>query len=438
MIKLVPIAPTIKMKKLLFFKKIIILLLLITLVTVSSIALKYYSITKDKHITIFVHGTILPGFALLNPYKSYTQTLQEDDLYIQCLKKIRSNPLIYEDCLMLQKGLYKVPKSLIKKYIQQSLTTNYSKKGAYQIIGAYNLIHTYLDSNNKKDHKYTDQDYYTFGFSGLLSNIHRKEASKELHEELLKLIQENEQQGYTVHMSLVCYSHGGNVALYLPLVQQDFEKRINIEELVLYGTPIQEETANYAKDLMFNRILNIYSEGDGIQTRDTFSTTSRQSYQTLSSFIDTSAYKHICDARILADKNPHLFGHLHFWCLNKYTTPFFWQKDTKAQAVIDALDPLPLVILTPIFISLVNNAQAQNHDINKVDISLKLEDSKFQAYLSGFEKDSSWSESSDILPLISKIQDYALKSWHPHACSSEVVRTGVGIWSAIQHVCGLN
>ncbi|WP_196299706.1 hypothetical protein, partial [Streptococcus pneumoniae] len=75
-------------------------------------------------------------------------------------------------------------------------------------------------------------------------------------------------------ITLVTYSHGGNVALYLSSVQAEKEQAeplpdpISIDTLVLLACPIQKETDYLVADPMFKKVYNIFSTEDFIQQWD--------------------------------------------------------------------------------------------------------------------------------------------------------------------------
>lgn len=217
-----------------------------------------------KPVTIFIHGTLLPVFYILNFYKTYNNKTNSEDWYTKCLKKLRVNPILQEDSLILSEGLIKISPDILNQYNQQILPTNLCKIAAYHAIGAYNNISKFVQQNN------IDTDYYTFGFLGLLSDKHRKETALILYKNLNLLKERYNQENYDPEFTLIGYSHGGNIILYLGFVEQIEKKQLTITNTLLFGTPIYQETAIYSKENIFQKIINIYSQGDNIQNHDTF------------------------------------------------------------------------------------------------------------------------------------------------------------------------
>jgi hypothetical protein len=334
---------------------------------------------------------------------------------------------------MLEEKLCKIPQQVLSQYKRKALKKIYKHKGAYHLIGAYDIINhaSGADTSSNKD---TQFEYYTFGFSGLLSKESREDASYDLYkhiQDIYKLYKDD----YHVSLNLVCYSHGGNVALHLPDIHKKYgsiyDHHININTIVLYGTPIQKETARNAQHIMFESVLNIYSEGDNIQTSDLISTKDRKSHHTLSHFIDTSSYNYICDARIMAEDDSYAFGHLNYWCLDKYYNYFSWTMSTKAQNVVAFLSPLPLVICTPAFIQLSRDIK-HSHAINHIDISLKKDDHYVICHAYQHNTHKTLARSSNLYEHLQTIKEYTLKDWYPESSSSEFLKAGIGLWSAVQ------
>ena len=107
---------------------------------------------------------------------------------------------------------------------------------------------------------------YVFGWSGKLSSYERESAAKQLHEDLLLLINSYQKQynAYPI-MNIVAHSHGCNIALNLAKFDSASDTKIIIESLVLLACPVQEETMDYITNSMFNRIYAMYSSLDMVQ-----------------------------------------------------------------------------------------------------------------------------------------------------------------------------
>ena len=177
-------------------------------------------------------------------------------------------------------------------------------------------------------------------------------------DELNKIIKKYLQEGYKPVITICAYSHGGNVALYLSDAENIYKESLKIDKLVLYGTPIQEETALFAHDEIFKKIYNFYSQADQVQHNDSFSTSSSQSFRTFKDLYNYNSrykldyYQKIIDIRLLAQDDAMIFGHFNFWYFNRYSS---WPTKVKPEIeeVCSFLDPLPIAILTPIFLYLI-------------------------------------------------------------------------------------
>jgi len=378
---------------------------------------------KTRHITVFIHGTFMPGLAFLNPFKTYNQTIDNNDRYYKCLKKLRLDPILYQDAIMLEEGLQKIDSTILSQYCQFNLMPAHSKKGAYQAIGAYDMIHKYINKTSLNNH-----EYYTFGFSGILSDQYRKEAGHDLYKELYKIVKKNSKDNYKTIINLCSYSHGGNVSLYLAQAEDYYKKNIKVDKLILYGTPIQKETALFVEHKIFKNVYSFYSQADGVQHNDSFSTSSSQSFKTFKEFYANNNCDNtkVIDIRLLAQDDPAIFGHFNFWYFNRYEN---WpNKSKEIDEVYTSLNPLPIAILTPIFIYLINKSS----NIKELDISIKSEDQKLKIVLLDTINNQILCISPEINQLIEKIQNYAKTSWQPYSKADETTKLGVSILAALQ------
>lgn len=106
---------------------------------------------------------------------------------------------------------------------------------------------------------------YVFGWSGDLSVSGRRDEARRLLRELKKL---------DGKITLICHSHGCNVALNLAsLARKDARLKANgdklsIERLILLAGPVQEATKRYVRSSLFKQIISFYSVGDLIQVID--------------------------------------------------------------------------------------------------------------------------------------------------------------------------
>lgn len=409
-------------KILLKFKSLIIILAIILLAS----QIKLPANKKTKNITIFIHGTFMPGLAFLNPFKTYNQTIDHNDRYYKCLKKLRQDPILYQDSIMLEEGLKKIDSAILFQYWQFNLMPGHSKKGAYQAIGAYDMLFKHLNKTVNTN------EYYTFGFSGILSDSFRKEAGHDLYKAIHKIIKKNSKDNYKTSITICSYSHGGNVALYLADAEDTYKKNIKIDQLILYATPIQKETAFFADHKIFKNIYSFYSQADGVQHNDSFSTSSSQSFKTFKEFYSNYNITNskAIDIRLLAQDDPTIFGHFNFWYFNKYDN---WpNKSKEIDEVCSLLNPLPIAILTPIFINAINKVINKNLKIKEIDISIKSENNVLKIIIIDPITNQIMYEAPKIHNILEKIQNYAKITWQPYTKTDETAKLGLSILTALQ------
>jgi hypothetical protein len=208
-------------------------------------------------ITIFVHGimSIQPHLTLQNVMRFVRDDVHHT-VYSKAVEYMRLDPYFYLNQAMQEFGLKKINLN----DLQPGHATN-------AIAHIYNDI-TKLVSPMTKD------NYYTFGWSGLLSPTTRYADSIKLLNELTTELQEKYwKYGIFPKIRLIGYSHGGNVCLNIAAARQNTNPRspISIDELVLVGVPIQTETDYLANDPIFKKIYHFFSQKDRIQRIDFFS-----------------------------------------------------------------------------------------------------------------------------------------------------------------------
>lgn len=362
-----------------------------------------YKQRPTKNITIFIHGTLMPFLALLNPLKTYTQTIKPNDWYYKCLQTIRGDADILNDSIILEEGLKKIDPLILYQCskLHSSLTKNgLPGKGAYQAIGAYDMISKII--NNQQD----NSSYYTFGFNGILSHAHRKEASLKFYEEINKLVSDCLKAGFKPIINLCGYSHGGNLILLLAHAELIHKQNLQIDKVILYGTPIQVETAIYANHPMFSRIYNFFSEGDNIQNSDSFSTSSASSFRTFKELCKVHNLeilsKNIHDIRLLVGESPTVLGHFSYWFFNKYSDSWTNTHPVPAQSVLNAISPFPIAVFTPLFLNLME--QCRNIDLNEIDINFRASDQLLEIQILDSLTKRQLKKSENIASIFSKIK----------------------------------
>lgn len=204
-------------------------------------------------LTIFVHGALRAQLARCSFFKVMTDSI-ENSTYKRAVCSLRSDPLFHQLHAMQEPGLKKI-----------DLT---SCSGAAAIAKAYEEITTHTTKAPSITY------YYTFGWSGLLSNKARYEDATTLYKGLIQEIQDiRKRHGMYPRIRIIAYSHGGNVCLHLAQVKRNEISDLNvlIDELILIGMPVQKETDYLVADPLFQKVYHFYSLSDQIQTSDFFS-----------------------------------------------------------------------------------------------------------------------------------------------------------------------
>lgn len=318
---------------------------------------------EAKIITVFVHGSLCPDNSYLETISLSDlnailfDTIEDDSDYIKSLRRVRSNPESYSDQIMLAEGLQEIHESDIAH-----LCVNTGKKGqkiqehhcacchhaeqadhdqspAKDIYSAHYAVACYNSLMKRFFPKY-DTAYYAFGHLGVLSHRYREIVAKELYEELIAKVLEAKDVYETVRVVLVTHSHGGTIALNMASIENELKKGLVVDDLVLFGTPLQHETAPHAYHPMFKRVMNCYSLGDSIQGSDILTTASRKCYRTFSSIESLSCESDkVYDVQLVVNNDDHAINHGNMWNVKI------------AQKGSNHLEPLPYAVMTPALIA---------------------------------------------------------------------------------------
>jgi len=117
------------------------------------------------------------------------------------------------------------------------------------------------------------EHFYFFDWSGKLTFHDRKQAAQELYEAISALF--CDPQYNNAHVTLIGYSHGGNVAVNLGCVAETEKNKqlpgrpVHIDRLVLLGCPVQEMTQRYVTSRVFKHVYHLYTHADLVQVMDT-------------------------------------------------------------------------------------------------------------------------------------------------------------------------
>jgi len=320
---------------------------------------------KDVCINVFVHGimSIKPHLSISNFIRFMVDEV-EDTVYSRTVEYMRQDPFFEKNQAMQSVGLFKIDPQR-------------QKKGHASGALAY-LFNQMIDWSNPKNN--TENQYYTYGWAGLLSPSRRYADAIGLYQALYDKVSELKKQGVTPKIRIIGYSHGANVCLNLACVRmlENVPNDLTIDELILIGMPVQSETDYLVCDPMFKKIYHIYSRGDRIQKLDFFSTKrffSRRIFKDRKDFElpDNLVQIQIRVTRAVRTrknkaKGPHMLnlhdkatlwgksskqrdaspGHIELWFFG--WTPANYRDDY-------ILTPLPLTVFTPVILDAIEKTK---------------------------------------------------------------------------------
>ncbi len=211
---------------------------------------------QEVWLNVFVHGIMsIKPHVSWNNFMLFVKDEIDGTLYEKTVELMREDPFFYKNQAMQRIGLHRVDPTNTTD--NSSATLSYTMEEINKHYGLQKTSH-----------------YYTFGWSGLLSQKRRYQDGKDLFISLEKEI-ENVRKQYdnpNIKVRVIGYSHGGNVSLNLGLVHQKYfpKSTLSIDELVLLGTPVLTDTDYLINDPLFKKIFNLYSLSDRVQTLDFF------------------------------------------------------------------------------------------------------------------------------------------------------------------------
>jgi hypothetical protein len=292
-------------------------------------------------MTVFVHGSFGSLIGFVNPGDVMNDKIS-GTLYRQINKGMRDDDFFYRDQPILQRGLVHVEPT----FNIQSIGNK--KYGAYPIIKAYEIINNIAQQNNEITL------FYTFGWSGLISQNSRRFEAIRLYNALSEEVKKLNDQGIYPKIRLLTHSHGGNLCLNLAAVsrvleakswneQQQFSsdedenesiqkmlvlfkglgtqdsahnkkgqkvydyvplhKQLVIDELVMFGTPIQPETESFCYAPCFKKVFNFYSEEDLVQKSDWVSSKKGLSSQRVQKKPPTTTHAQLYQVKIMTERS---------------------------------------------------------------------------------------------------------------------------------------
>jgi hypothetical protein len=363
-------------------------------------------------MTIFVHGTFGTAMGLLNLPEICTDSLQKT-FYKKMANRMRKDPSFYQDQPILRRGLIKVTPTFDPATINNQLCAVFPLCKIYELIS---------DFCQKHEHNY----FYTYGWSGLISQHRRRLEAIRFYNAINQELESFYKQGITPKIRIISHSHGGNLCLNLAAIEKiinlpsfltttapknptdetealthmfnllkkmpnqelafknkglkkfDYvptNKHLIVDELILFGTPIQPETAAFCyATKTFKKIYSFYSDNDTIQKVDFLSTKAHQSEQRFTNTTQISGHipNNIIQAKIMINRNWNTSnnsltnttndpGHKDFWF-------FSWENERVGSTLTTSLKPLPIVVLTPFLSLLCDQSTSTEKDL---DINIK-------------------------------------------------------------------
>lgn len=301
---------------------------------------------KTIRVTVFIHGTVGSSLNVLNPWQCSSEKFNKECLSARTLKRLRSFEGMNYDQIFGAHGLTEfnvdeVPAWYASRYVIPTY------EACARCVG-------------------TEADVYKhalFGWTGFLHNGARKEAGYELYQALCDyrdaLVA---QYNSDPEIDIVAHSHGGNVALWVAQAEKEYKRGLRINVVVMLGTPMQKEMIACIESPVFKTLVLCYSQGDGIQRRDYFSTKGGKSYQRMADIVDLGKVlggnfalrRH--DVACMVNNSDQQITHTNMWLAGR------------SNPVLDSLDPLPLVVFMPALVRCLDqHPKSLAHDLYIVD-----------------------------------------------------------------------
>ncbi len=416
--------------------------------------LKQANKEKQEHITIFTHGSFGSIMGLIDLFKVLKDNVT-GTIYKKTVSKMRKNIYFYSGQPIMQKGLIKIEPSF-------DLSSTSSVR-----LAAYPILKAYEEVNKQFLKKEINNHFYTFGWSGLISQERRRKESIRFYNSLTEEVEFHTKSGIKPKIRILAHSHGGNVTLNLSAVNivinnfndmdtilkqtinedekealmqmykqikklptkedhtqtngqksldyRPTNKSLKIDELLMFGTPIQPETECLIFNNFFDKIYNIYSSEDVVQDIDSISTkkNSSQRLKTLETTISKKEIPKIIQLKIMVDRDmikgidnnkiktltlaqtntqqkteanqsflKRLFSRSRF-SPKKTKDPthkemWFISWNKLKENMDTSLESIPSVIFTPLFLNAIEKISKKTNDI---DVNIKLKNKSLKIYV---------------------------------------------------------
>lgn len=362
---------------------------------------------QEEWINIFVHGTFSCYLGLFS-LPAVIQDAVEKTFYKKLVESKRKKTEYFVDQAVLQRGLIKIQPSY------DLHVTNGQHFSAYPLAQVFQDFSFHIASQFK-----VINNFYTFGWSGLLSQKQRRIEAVRFYNALTNELKHYQHIGKQPKIRLVAHSHGGNLCLNLAAINDLLSlpsydnvstttsdtatneslvtmfnyiktlpneegasdkkkfKRFDyvpstplvIDELVLFGTPVQVETEPLFFSPTFKKIYHFYSESDSVQKLDLISTkkkSERRITHSTKNLPKIRAFPHLIQGKIVVNRHrkkanndsykKYSLSHKDMWAIS-------WHPGS------NPLAPLPVFVLTPLLLTAL---EAQTIPCNDVDINIRI------------------------------------------------------------------
>ncbi len=283
-----------------------------------SVTVSIQTTERQPWMTVFSHGTFGTMRGLLNVFDVMKDNVDQTR-YKKLTSHMRYDPYFYQMQPMQAPGLKSFEPTFDIKGKEDT------KFAAHPVAKAYEEVTEHIIPEKEAN------KYYTFGWSGLISQLRRRKEAVRFYNMLQKELATQKEANIAAGISasiaqpklrILAHSHGGNVALNLaavnevrelesPPVRENFEtddhfeairlmyelieslpdkqeasknkhqkkwdyqpegEKVFIDELILLGTPVQPETSAFFLSNTFKRLALVYSDNDMVQRMDWVST----------------------------------------------------------------------------------------------------------------------------------------------------------------------
>ncbi|MBT4594664.1 hypothetical protein HOD08_02185 [bacterium] len=264
-----------------------------------------FQTSREQWINVFVHGSFGSTLGLLDVSSVFRDQIGGSS-YSKLSRAMRKKDVFFRDQIILEKGLVKIDPS-------------FDFDIARRPYAAYPAAKAYAEVTNAVYPGKEDLHFYTFGWSGLMSQKKRRIEAVRLYNALAEEVLKFRSQGIEPKIRILSHSHGANVCLNLggvsaalrgeripepkgyrlgqtvrnfkEIVSRSGSKEeasirkgqkiwdykpvvrdMHVDEFVMFGMPVQVETDVLVLSPFFKKSYHIYSDADMIQTMDWITT----------------------------------------------------------------------------------------------------------------------------------------------------------------------